>query len=136
MKLSLAAVADAANVDADQKLSIFGVFDRIMAATFPVIHPSMALALRFTAEAEDSAKHFEIRIRLMDEDGRITVEAAAKLQLPTIDAGLFASAPLAIQVGGWPIPRPGRYHFEVSGDGLDGSPVQVPFIVTLRPAAL
>jgi hypothetical protein len=129
MKVTLAAVADAANVDANKKLSVFGVFDRINALRFPVAHPSMALAVRFVAEQRDGGRAHDLRIRLLDEDGAILLETKGQMNVPPIPAGEFAALPLTIQLTGLAFNGPGKFHFEIVADALDGSPISVPFIV-------
>lgn len=134
MKLSLAVVADAAHVDQNQKLTVFGVFDTIVASAFPAVHPSMTLALRFAVEHRDSGKTHDVRIRLLTEDGAVMIEGSAQLQIAPVGVGALVSPSLAITINGLVLPGPGRYHFEVESSGLDDSPGEVPFIVALAPA--
>ena len=49
MDVTLALLADAANVSQDGKLNILGIFNGLGAAAFPATHPSMHLVLRFEA---------------------------------------------------------------------------------------
>lgn len=130
MKVSLAVVADSAQVDASQKLSILGVFDRINATQFPMQHPSMALALRVSFDHADAERRHAFRIRLLDEDGRIKVEGQAETAVGPIPVGELGSVALAINLLGTPFARPGQYHFEITGDSLE-SPANVPFTVAL-----
>ena len=132
MKVSLAAVADSAQVDASQKLSILGVFDRINVPNFPAQHPSMALALRIRFDHADAGKRHALRIRLLDEDGRIMLEGQAEAGAGDIPIGEYGSIAIAINFIGIPFNKPGQYHFEITGPSLE-TPTTVPFSV--GPAA-
>ena len=45
MKVEIFTLCDAATVDAAGKLNVLGSFDRLNAATAPVVHPQCALAI-------------------------------------------------------------------------------------------
>jgi len=74
MRVKLALLADYANVTADGKLNILGVFDRINVTALPAVHPQMHLVLRFEAHAMERDRVHNVEIRLHDPDGKTVFE--------------------------------------------------------------
>ncbi len=69
MHVKLAVLADCANVTAEGKLNILGIFDRISVSGLPVVHPQMHLVLRLEARAAERGRPHEVEIRFHDPDG-------------------------------------------------------------------
>lgn len=69
MKITLAVLADYANVSQDGKLNIMGIFDRVGVPSVPVRHPEMRLVLQMEAEPVELGREHLIEIRCMDQDG-------------------------------------------------------------------
>jgi hypothetical protein len=69
VRLTAALLADYANITADGKLNIMGVFGRMAATRIPATHPSLYLVARFEARVTEvsillvSASGFSIRDR-------------------------------------------------------------------------
>ena len=63
MELSLALLADGANLSREGKLNLFGIFDTIFARTFPTTHPQMQLVLRFEARAEEAGQTHTVEVQ-------------------------------------------------------------------------
>jgi hypothetical protein len=74
MQIKLALLADYANVTAEGKLNILGIFDRISVQQIPAIHPQMHLILRLEAHAAERDRLHNIEIRLYDPDGQTVFE--------------------------------------------------------------
>lgn len=87
MDVTLALVADAANVTSDGKLNILGVFNALGAASFPVVHPQMALVLRFEATRAEEGKTRQIELQLSDSDGQKLFKIGAQLVVPAAPPG-------------------------------------------------
>ena len=68
MDVSLAVLADAANVSREGKLNILGAFDTIHATKFPTTHPSMQLVIRFVAYPSERLTPRKVTIKLLDAD--------------------------------------------------------------------
>src|SRR5437870_5367185 len=83
MDVTLALLADAANVSADGKLNILGIFNALGAHSFPVVHPQMALVLRFEASRAEEGKGRQIELQLSDNDGQKMFKIGAQLMVPT-----------------------------------------------------
>jgi hypothetical protein len=69
LQVKLAVLADYANVTAEGKLNILGIFDRINLVQVPSIHPQMHLVLRVEAYSSERDRSHRIEIRLHDPDG-------------------------------------------------------------------
>jgi hypothetical protein len=74
MQVKLALLADYANVTAEGKLNILGIFDRISVEVMPAVHPQMHLVLRLEAHAAERERPQSIEIRLHDPDGETVFE--------------------------------------------------------------
>ncbi len=74
MQVKLAVLADYANVTAEGKLNILGIFDRINVHDVPAVHPQMHLILRLEAHSAERGRTQNIEIRLYDPDGQTVFE--------------------------------------------------------------
>jgi len=79
MQVKLALIADYANVTADGKLNILGIFDRIDAVGMPAVQPQMHLVLRLEARPAERDRAHKIEIRLHDPDGQTVFEVTGDL---------------------------------------------------------
>ncbi|HEX6133648.1 MAG TPA: hypothetical protein VFZ24_06790 [Longimicrobiales bacterium] len=74
MQVKLALLADYANVTAEGKLNILGIFDRISVNEIPAVHPQMHLVLRLEAHPAERDRSHNLEIRLYDPDGATVFE--------------------------------------------------------------
>lgn len=109
----MALIADEANISQEGKLNVLGGFDRIAAATFPIIHPKMVFVFRIEAGYGDSGKAVAVRVRLVDEDGAVLFEAGGDILAPEVPPGDFATAYQLFALAGVRFPAPGMYKFIV-----------------------
>lgn len=109
----MAVLADEANVSQEGKLNLMGIFDRIAAAEFPVVHPKLVFAFRVEAEFSDSARMFPIRVTMEDEDGAVLFEAAGELMAPPVTPGEYSTSNQIFSLVGLQFPRAGMYRFVV-----------------------
>ena len=114
MDVTLAMLADAANVSADGKLNILGIFNALGAQSFPVVHPQMALVLRFEASRSEEGKGRQIELQLVDNDGQKMFKIGAQLMVPT---GSPPGQPIRLNhilmLNNIQFPKPGDYQFSV-----------------------
>ena len=80
MRITIAALADYANIAEGGKLNLSGVFDTIWVKKTPVVHPFMVLALRMEFEYEDGDSTHALVVSLRDMDGRELLRAEAKVE--------------------------------------------------------
>lgn len=134
MQVKLALLADYANVTAEGKLNILGMFDRITVNELPAVHPQMHFIMRLEAHAAERERSHNIEIRLYDPDGQTVFEVKGdfvphgrpgqtiatnqiltlnNLQLTKtggytfvvfVNNDLKTEVPLGVELGGGPIP--------------------------------
>lgn len=123
----MAVLADEANVSQEGKLNLMGIFDRIAAAEFPVVHPKMVFAFRVEAEFGDAGRLFPVRVTLEDDTGAALFEAAGELMAPHVAMGEFSTANQLFALIGVQFPRAGMYRFVVQVG--DSAPHETPLFV-------
>jgi hypothetical protein len=74
MQVKLALLADYANVTAEGKLNILGIFYRINVMEMPAVHPQMHFILRLEAHSAERDRPQAVEIRLHDPDGQTVFE--------------------------------------------------------------
>lgn len=131
MRVALGFLADEANVSQDGKLNVLGMFDRIAAATFPVVHPKMVFVFRVVFDFADGGRALPVQVRMVDEDGQTMFEANGEITAPPVAPGDFFTANQLFALVGVQFPRPGTYSFLVTVD--DQEPHETPLIVSHPP---
>jgi hypothetical protein len=123
----MAVLADEANVSQEGKLNLMGIFDRIAAPEFPVVHPRLVFAFRVEAEFADSGRLFPVRVTMEDEDGTPLFEAAGEMMAPHVPPGEFSTMNQLFGLVGLQFPRAGMYRFVVRVG--DNPPHETPLVV-------
>lgn len=127
MKVPLALIADYANVTAEGKLNIMGIFDTIFVpGGFPTVHPQMRLIVRFQVAPAEQGSTKLIEIKLLDADGNLLLAMASTIQLPQ-DLPLNAEFPQIVELNGLTFSKAGDYAFSVLVGGEEKA--NVPFHV-------
>ena len=115
MDVGLALLADYANVTAEGKLNILGVFNIIYASRFPTVHRQMQLVFTLEAPLWEMGSPKKVEIRLMTEDGQTLLSLSGELALhseggqPTGELKL----PQIIQLQDLRFEKPGTYQFAI-----------------------
>jgi hypothetical protein len=103
-------IADAVIQDrASGKWSVVGIFDRVLAPSFPTVHPVVAIYLKM---ADVEGKH-RLRVEFRDSEDRCVgrfegVEVEVKEGSQTVELGLPTQM--------LPLTMPGRYQFQLFVD--------------------
>ncbi len=113
MDVTLALLADAANVSSDGKLNILGIFNALGASAFPVVHPQMALVLRFEATRAEGGKARQVELQLADSDGQKLFQISAQLMIPTGAPGAPIRLNHILMLNNIQFPRAGDYVFNI-----------------------
>src|ERR1044071_7404929 len=92
MRIPMAFLADEANISQEGKLNVLGIFDRIAAAEFPVVHPRMVFAFRVQAEFADGGRSFPVQVTMVDEDDTLLFEANGEISPPIVPPRDFSTA--------------------------------------------
>src|SRR6188768_3825042 len=111
MEVTVAVLADAANIAKGEKLNIMGAFDRISPPAFPWTHPFMVLALRFRLTYEDADATHELAVTIRDDDGREVGKAVSHAQVGHVPAGEFSTVNQILSFAGVVLVKPGRLFF-------------------------
>jgi hypothetical protein len=96
------------------KSTVLGVFDRIAAPTYPMVHPRMVFVFRLEARYGDGGRPVPVRVRLMNDDGGTIFEAGGEVVAPEVEPGDFATTHQLFALHGIRFPHPGMYKFVVS----------------------
>lgn len=106
-------VADYANSTVDGKLYIMGVFSRISASQFPVVHPEMFVVVQLRASRHEYNRRFKLEIKLLDEDAAQIVGLTINAQVPQGERGQVVTMNHIIRMNSVQFPRPGDYEFSL-----------------------
>lgn len=128
MKVPVAFLADEANISQEGKLNVLGIFDRIAAPEFPVVHPRMVFVFRVQSEFPDIGRVFPVQVRLVDEEENVMFEANGEISGPPVPPGDFITANQVFTLVGVQFTHPGTYRFVVSVGSLE--PHVTPFVLT------
>ena len=128
MDVPFATLADSANITSDGKLNILGMFDRIMAANFPTLHPHMQLVVSFQADQIEVGQTKTIEVLLSDSDGTKIGTIKGNLDVPTPrERGYPIRINQIFPLSGVVFPKAGDYVFHIL---VNGEPkATVPFAV-------
>jgi hypothetical protein len=114
MQVALFLAADFAKIDANGKLDILGVFNRINAVSFPAKHRTLFLVIRIIATFGEYDLDHPFKLLFVDEDGeeqQPTLEGIMRFEKPP--TGTQVQADTILQLGDLPLPRQGRYEFRL-----------------------
>jgi hypothetical protein len=123
MKIPLAVLADYANVTAEGKLNIMGIFNTIFVTSdFPALHPQLQLVFQFLVSPAERGETKKIDIKLLDADGSVLLGIAAETRLPQ-DMPANQEIPQIIGLNGLVFPKPGDYAFSILVNGEEKTTV-------------
>jgi Family of unknown function (DUF6941) len=112
MQVKLALLADYANVTAEGKLNILGIFDRITVPDLPVVHPQMHLILRLEAHSAERSRAHNVEIRLHDPDGETVFEVKGEM-VPHGEPGSTSATNQILTLNNLQLNKAGGYMFVV-----------------------
>jgi hypothetical protein len=115
MQVKLALLADYANVTAEGKLNILGIFDRITVQELPVVHPQMHLILRLESHAAERSRVHNVEIRLYDPDGQTVFEVKGEM-VPHGEGGVTSATNQILTLNNLQLAIAGGYMFVVFVD--------------------
>jgi hypothetical protein len=132
MNVTLALLADAANVSQEGKLNILGAFANINAVKFPARHPEMQLVLRFEASPAEAETNKRLEVKVIDEDGQAVGGFGGEFTVAPAISGQRIRMQTVMRITDAIFPKPGDYTFAVIVDGK--TEYEVPLSLTLIAA--
>ncbi len=130
MQVTLALLADYANVTAEGKLNILGIFDRITVQELPAVHTQMHLVLRLESAPAEQSRNHDVEIRLQDPEGRTVVDVRGDLA-PHGVPGRAAATNQILTFNNVQLNTAGTHAFVVTVDGAIRA--EVPLGVEVAP---
>lgn len=111
MNVNLAVLADYSNISREGKLNILGIFNLIRAKAFPLVLPAMQLVMTFEAPHSEVGTTKNVRVKLMDGDGRQILEIGGQFTLAGGTPGETMKSNHIINFNNIAFPRVGDYVF-------------------------
>jgi hypothetical protein len=126
MDLTLAVLCDYANVSADGKLNILGIFTEINAGAFPAMTGTFYLVTSFSAGPAESGQQKVISIAFLDADGHDLGRFESQITIPLpARPGSQAIVNQIARLDGVAFPKLGGYSFAVLVGGEQKGSVEV-----------
>jgi hypothetical protein len=113
MRVTMALLADAANVSREGKLNVLGVFDTIYARSFPVAHAQMQLVLRFEGNAAEGGSTCSFEVHLVAPDGAVQARVPVTMTIPRPETGERVRVDHILTFANVGFQQPGRYALRV-----------------------
>jgi hypothetical protein len=126
MEVSLAVLADYANISREGKLNILGIFNTVSVQTFPGGLQQCFLVVRLVADVEEKGTQHRVQFRLTDPDGKWLTEASTELQLAA--EGPPGSPEIDLILPGVPLlqfEREGPHELRIFLDGAEQRAIKV-----------
>ncbi len=129
MDITFALLADAANVSAEGKLNILGVFSTLSASSTPVVHPQLVLVLKVEAGVEEVGVSHQLKITLKNEgNSEIAALPEFTFELPRMGFHNAPDSNLILVINGTVFPSFGRYYFDLALDGKTSHQIPIEVI--------
>jgi hypothetical protein len=117
LEITLAVIADAANVSRENKLNVLGIFNRFNARQFPAVHPDFTLVLRLQAGPAERGEQKALVVRLIDADGALVYELGGSFGIPNEPDKPDFQSHVLLSVRGLRIQKPVNHAFHVLING-------------------
>lgn len=135
MEVTLALLADYANVTKEGKLNLLGLFDRINAPILPWTHPQMQLVLSFQASPAEYDTTKNVEIKLLDADANTKFTISSEFKVPREKSGRNVSINTSIAINNLRFDTEGDYafHILIGGDAKATIPLRVNYVPKPQP---
>lgn len=133
MEVRLAELADYAAVTDQGKMVVCGTFDSIGVQSVPMVHPTMAVALRVVASPGEAQIH-KLTLRLVDPDGAEVIRPfSADIKFKAIHPTEGAKAQLVVNLPMVEFKKAGSHRFDILIDGRLEKSIDFRVTVNKRP---
>jgi hypothetical protein len=136
MEVTLALLADYANVTKEGKLNVMGIFTTINAPVLPCVHPQMQLVLELEAGAAERDMQKDIEVKLLDADANQIFSVKGNIKVPRGEAGRRAHIHSIMGFGNMKFNAEGDYVFAIliGGETKKEIPLRVNYVHPSPPA--
>lgn len=118
MEVTFAVLADCANITADNKVNIMGVFGEINPASLPFSLPTLFLVMQFSASPIEIGTKKHIKVALLDSDGKRILELDADTEVPQpTRPGSKSNVVSIVGLNGIPFSKADHYQFAILVNG-------------------
>lgn len=104
-------VADYANVTANGKLNVLGIFSNINSQSFPYNLPSMFFVAKVSLDIGERPVTRSLAIRLVDQNGKHIFDVGGELTFAHDTEGSVPEVNIVMGLNNILFPAPGRYEF-------------------------
>ena len=87
MDVTLALLADSANISREGKLNLLGIFNLIYTQSFPAVHPNMHLVVSFSTTNVEAGRTKQVEIVFSGPDGGKIGSITGKFVVPKGEPG-------------------------------------------------
>jgi len=127
MFVRYAFLADTVSRDINGKISAIGIFDNIIAQSFPAVQRDMTLVIHLEGTINEKGEHkISVEVRDCDSNRLVKMDQSIVLGVPSVTHGILRQGVL-IRMIDMSFPKKGQYEFVVFGD--DRFLVRIPFMV-------
>jgi len=134
MEVTLALLADYANVTREGKLNIMGIFELIYAHSFPFRHPQMQLIMRFESDAAEAGTTKDVEVQLVDEDGKKLMSIGGEITLGQGRPGEPIITNHILTLNNMGFEKPGDYEFKILIQGEVRETIRLKLVQTTPPS--
>ena len=131
MEVTLAVLADYANVSREGKLNVMGLFTHINARALPYVHPQMLLVWEGEAGPAEWGTRKDVEVKLLDEAGNQILSIRGNLEVPGGEPGRPARLNSVMAFHNVKFEAEGDYVFAILIGGETKK--KIPFRVSYRP---
>lgn len=135
MEVTLAVLADYANISREGKLNILGVFDIIKPGVVPYTHPSMQLVMKFKIAKKEANKVKGLKVELNDPTGKTLFVVGGKL---SVDKTLFPDGVTTVEanqllnLSNVQFLKEGKYQFVIRLNGKKQESIPLSVVITKK----
>lgn len=116
VRLLLFQAADHANITANGKLNVLGMFNEINPPSYPYVHPSMTLVVKFRVELGEHGQTRKMVVQFRKEDGDLILGIPHDIKIGELPVqGIARKMEIngLFQLNNIEFPAPGIYQFLV-----------------------
>ncbi|MBS1722062.1 MAG: hypothetical protein JSS66_03530 [Armatimonadetes bacterium] len=133
MRLLLCKLCEYGTQQQNGRHSMVGIFDNIVAPSFPIDHPAFFICLQFEFEAAESGDPMDVLVKLVDDDARALLDFTASGEVPRDVSGGPTRLFMQFQIPGLRLEKPGDYQLEVVYNGRHIGEERLPVILAQVP---